>query len=284
MKSASAALVTLLTTSRQFFMADLYTFTLAGGTVLRYAAADADIRVGAYLFAGRGPLFKRGSTRVVLGVEVDSLDVTAFADDTHLVGGVPFLQAVTTGAFDGALLTVERAFMASWGDTSAGTIVLFSGRVAETTASRTEARLTVRSDIELLNIKMPRNLYQPGCVHTLFDAGCGLSKAALGVNTAVAAGSSPSVLACGLVQAAGHFDLGTVTFLAGLNAGVSRTVKRYVPGELTLSYPLPKAPGVGDVFTAYPGCDKRQDTCGAKFNNLINFRGFPYVPIPETAL
>lgn len=284
MKSASAALIALLSTQRQYFMADLYTFTLAGGTVLRFAAADTDIRVGATTFAGNGPLFSRGSTRVVLGIEVDSLDVTVAADDTHLVGGVPFLQAVTTGALDGALLTVERAFMAAWGDTSAGTIVLFSGRVAETTASRTEARLTVRSDLELLNIKMPRNLYQPGCVHTLFDAGCTLTKAAWAVATSTSANSTANVLNCGLVQAAGFFDLGTVTFTGGPNAGVSRTVKSYTPGVLALSYPLPKTPTLGDTFTAYPGCDKKQATCGTKFVNLGSFRGFPYVPVPETAL
>jgi uncharacterized phage protein (TIGR02218 family) len=284
MKSASAALVTLLSTQRAYFMADLYTFTLAGGAVLRYAAADTDIRVGATLFAGNGPLFTRGATRVVLGIEVDSLDVTVAANDTHLVGGVPFLQAVTTGAFDGALLTVERAFMATWGDTSAGASILFSGRVAETTASRTEAKLTARSDLELLNIKMPRNLYQPGCVHTLFNAGCALTKAAWAVNTATSSGSTASVLNCGLVQAAGYFDLGTVTFTGGPNAGVSRTIKSYTPGVLTLSYPLPKPPTLGDTFTAYPGCDKKQTTCGVKFVNLGSFRGFPYVPVPETAL
>jgi len=48
--------------------------------------------------------------------------------------------------------------------------------------------------------------------------------------------------------------------------------------------PLPFAPNAGDAFTAYPGCDKTQNTCTAKFNNLANFEGFPYVPAPETAI
>lgn len=40
----------------------------------------------------------------------------------------------------------------------------------------------------------------------------------------------------------------------------------------------------GDAFTIYPGCDKQQSTCSAKFNNLIHFRGFPYVPENSAAV
>mgnify|MGYP001362366032 CR=1 FL=1 len=265
-------------------MADLFTFTLVGGTVLRYANCDMDIKVGATVFSSGGPRFARGRTRVSIGVEVDTLDVTVYADDTHLVNGVPFLQACASGACDGASLTLERAFMASWGDTSPGTVILFAGRCAEMQISRHEARLTVRSDLELLNVQMPRNLYQPGCLYTLFDGGCGLIKSTWGVNSSAGGGSTSRVINCGLGQAAGYFDLGSVTFTGGPNAGVSRTVKSYTPGVLTLSYPLPATPGVGDGFTAYPGCDKTQATCNSKFSNQARFRAFPFTPTPETAL
>ena len=35
-------------------------------------------------------------------------------------------------------------------------------------------------------------------------------------------------------------------------------------------------PGDGLVVTA--GCDRRMATCGRKFGNTVNFRGFPHVP------
>ena len=41
MKPASAALIALLADSEQFIMADLYTFTLVGGSLLRYSAAPS---------------------------------------------------------------------------------------------------------------------------------------------------------------------------------------------------------------------------------------------------
>jgi uncharacterized phage protein (TIGR02218 family) len=32
------------------------------------------------------------------------------------------------------------------------------------------------------------------------------------------------------------------------------------------------------AFVIYAGCDKRFDTCRAKFANTLNFRGFPHMP------
>jgi len=34
----------------------------------------------------------------------------------------------------------------------------------------------------------------------------------------------------------------------------------------------------GDTFTVTAGCDKRFATCNGRFNNAVNFRGFPHIP------
>jgi len=62
--------------------------------------------------------------------------------------------------------------------------------------------------------------------------------------------------------------------------------KDYVTLELADAelVPVPIAPSAGDALTVYPGCDKQQSTCSAKFNNLQHFEGFPYIPTPETAV
>lgn len=39
---------------------------------------------------------------------------------------------------------------------------------------------------------------------------------------------------------------------------------------------------LGDVFVIYAGCDKRLETCRAKFANVANFRGFPHMPGNDT--
>ncbi|MGE3292612.1 MAG: phage BR0599 family protein, partial [Geminicoccaceae bacterium] len=37
-------------------------------------------------------------------------------------------------------------------------------------------------------------------------------------------------------------------------------------------------------FTIRAGCDKRMETCGAKFANTANFRGFPHIPGQDAVL
>jgi len=283
MKSASAELITLLSTARAFWMADLYSFTLVDGTVLRFTSADIDVVEGGRTFLHTGPIIKRSRTRVTLGTSVDSLDLQIIADAATLLSGQPWLQAISNGALDGAVVDLERAFSDTPGGTIAGTVLLFSGRVSDTTTESLTARVMVRSFMELLNTPLPRNLYQPPCGYSLYDTGCGVVRASYAVSGAVASGSTRQVINCALAQAAGYFDIGEVVFSSGANLGVRRTVKSYAPGVVTLAYPLPKDVAVSDSFTIYPGCDKRLETCTGKFANSARFRATPFVPTPETA-
>lgn len=291
MKPASAALQTLLA-SRQFYAADLYTFALAGGGTLRYTSGDRDITANGNLFASNGPRIDRKDNKAKchwkIGVAVDTLIFDAMPQASDLVNGQPFLAACVQGAFDGAELTLERAFMPSYGDTSAGTVVLFAGRVAEIDLGRAVATFTVNSHLELLNVQLPRNLWQPGCVNSLGDASCGVSLASFGVAGSAAAGSSASVVAASLGQATGYFDQGKIAFSSGANAGLARSIKSWAagaPGAIALLAPLPNAPQAGDAFTIYPGCDKTLGANGcAKFANTARFKGYPYVPTPDTAV
>lgn len=283
MRSASNALTEHLNSGQQFLVADLYTFTLVGGFVARYTGAEGSLTVGGNTFDGGSLIITRSRTRTVIGVEVDTLDLTIEALSTHLLNGTSWLQAMRGGALDGASVKLERLFMPTWGDTSLGTLLLFAGRVADMEVGRFSARLRVNSDLELLNVQMPRNLYQPGCLNTLFDGACGLTKSAFGIAGTVTSATLTQIN-CGLAQVAGYFDLGTITFNSGANVGVSRAVKQYQPGVFGLALPLLAAPAAGDTFTAYSGCNKRQDTCQSKFTNGANFRGFPYIPAPETVV
>ena len=80
----------------------------------------------------------------------------------------------------------------------------------------------------------------------------------------------------------GHAQ-GTLVFTSGVNNGASCGIKSAGAGVLALTYPLSALPAVGDTFMAYQGCDHTRATCAAKFNNLASFRGFPFVPPPQSA-
>lgn len=292
MKPTTSQLNALLAT-RQFIVADLYTITLIGGTVLYYTAGDTDITTGGhtYLAGGQtGPYFERmGGNKPKIkwhrGLAVDTMVFDILPKDATILG-IPFLTAVQQGYFDGANITLERAYMSTYG-TVVGTVILFVGRVADITCGRVFAKFTINSPLELLNQPMPRNLYQPGCINTLYDTACGLNQNSFDEGGAVASGSTVSLINTTLTAASGYYDLGKIKFTSGANDGLWRGVKAYVnssPDTISLIVPLPYTPATSDTFIIYAGCDKKQSTCSSKFSNLVNFRGFPYIPENSTAI
>ena len=284
MKVASPALIALLSSNDQFVMADLYTITLVGGMVLRYSAAATALSANGHTFA-LGPKFERSKTKVVIGTQVDELDVKIYPEPTDLIGGVPFLQAAWQGQLDGALLQLERAFMPTYGDTSPGTVVLFAGRISDIDCSRTGIDLKCRSHLELLNIQMPRRLWQSSCTHNFGDAMCQFNRSTMQVTFAAEPGSTQSQVATSVVpNPANLYVQGTLIGVTGANTGASRTVANMSAGwvyvKLAFLFPIL----VDDQFQLLPGCDRTLATCQNVFNNAIHFGGFPYIPTPETAV
>lgn len=296
-----AAVETLLA-SRQFNMAQLFQLSLIGGGSLYYTSCDVDLLlwdIGGITYgcggsAGVGPYFDRGDNKLKcrwkVGVEVDTLSFDVIPG-TSTINGQLFLSAIRHGVFDGAELTVSNAYWPQQAYQNPviplGLIIKFVGRIAEVDAGRSLATFSVNSHLELLNQNMPRNLWQSGCVNTLYDASCALNQAAFATGGTALTGSTSSSINATLAQVTGYFNLGIVTFTSGANNGVSRSVKAYTkgsPGTVTLISPFPNAPLNGDTFSIYPGCDKQQGTCMQKFNNVNNYRGFPFIPENSTAV
>lgn len=287
MKTASNDLVTLLNTSTQFVMCDLFTITTRFNEVLRYTSADCDVISGGNTFSSKGPLIKRGMTKVVLGLQVDSLDMAIYADSTHLLNGAPFIASAMSGALDGASIKLERAFLNAWdwpASTAVGSIIQFVGRVSDVDGTRTSLKITVKSDLELLNVKMPRVVFEPSCSRTLYDSGCGASRAAATITgRQIHGASTKTVLSLNLPEGASNtFDLGVIEFTSGANAGIARTVRTSSENAVRVAFPFPNTPAIGDTFKITKGCRKTMADCQNKHNNIIRFRGFPFVPAPET--
>lgn len=290
MKTATGGMVTLLNTGRQFFTADLYTITLYDGTILRYTSADIDLTIGANTFIsadpnGPAPIITRSRIKRSIGLQANTLTLEIKAYLQHTMFGIPWMQFIKNGGLDGARVLLEQFITDDWTNTSRGSIINFIGDVSDVSPSRTMAEVVVKDDLEKLNIKIPKEIYQPGCRWTLFDAGCGLNKTTFQLSRTVNAGSTTTrILTTSAGQAAGYFDSGYLFFTSGPNAGAQRTVRKWDGLGLDLALPLPFAPAAGNAFTIFPGCNKQQTTCQTKFNNLIRFGGQPFVPAPETAV
>ena len=245
MKAAGPELIALLFGADQFVMADLYTITLAGGSVLRYSGAPTALSANGYTFA-LGPKFERSKTKVVIGTQVDELEVKIYTEPTDLIGGVPFLQAAWRGQLDGALLQLERAFMPSYGDTSPGTVVLFAGRISDIECTRTGVDLKCRSHLELLNIQMPRRLWQSSCTHAFGDAMCQFDRSSMQVMFPAGPGSTQVQIATSVSPSPPSLYVqGSLVGVTGANAGSSRSVANMGDGWIyvKLAFLSPVLPG-----------------------------------------
>ena len=288
MKATTAPVLAAIAAARAapdaaLVFAECFTFTLASGTVLAWTNVDLPVTYNGVTFSATGPLVQGLKYKASVGLEVDKQQIVVAARPTDLISGAPALNAIRAGAFDGATVQRDRVFLTAIGGSVIGGVTLFHGRVSTVDAvGRTAAQITVASDLVILDYDMPRNLYSATCVHTLYDSGCGVIRGTYSANGTVGAGSTATLINTG-VAAAGHAQ-GSLVFTSGVNANVRATVKSAAPGvSLLLIYPLPSTPATGDAFTVAFGCDHTRGTCQSKFNNLANFRGFPFVPPPQIA-
>jgi uncharacterized phage protein (TIGR02218 family) len=296
-KPYSPRLLALLQTNANLFVADIYRFTLVDGSDLRYCAGDQDIMVNGLVYSAGGvqigPYFATQNSSAKMkwsvGTGTDTMTFEVIPGSA-LVGGAAFLVACKQGVFDGATLKVSRLFMPTYGDTRRGPIVLVVARVAEVDVGRSSVIFTVNTFLELLDQPFPRNLYQPGCVNNLGDTACGVNLGPLAVASIVTAGST-NVLINGNFTASpsGQFDQGKITFTSGALNGFSRTIKTAtagLPGSVSMLFPFPSAPTIGDTFSLFPGCNKSfSDTNGCpKFSNTARWRGTDKIPVGETAI
>ena len=201
------------------------------------------------------------------------------------------MQAVAAGLFDQSSVTIQTAYMSTYGDTTLGLETKYVGDIcAVKQLERGKAVFTVYDLLYRLSQPSPPNLYQGPCRHSLFNANCTLSVATFRVSGSVAAGSSNSLInLAAALGAIGNdplpYTLGVLTWSTGSNAGLSATVRlQNSTTQLLLDIPTFLPVQTGDSFTLLPGCNKTTGACLGKFNNLINFGGMPFSPVPEAAL
>ena len=287
MKEASERLKRLLIESQTFYIADLYRITLTDGTVLRYTATDISLTVGDERYT---PLaIERDGTTQTNDMSVDEMHLTIIVDkEQRLDSETTIMQAIVAGRFADAEVELHRLFSPQPFTMFTGRIdpdyalLWWLGRLNIERAGGITIEATVASMTELLNVKFPTHLYYPPCIYTLGDASCGVNVEKFRKRGTVTGGTR-SVIETDLSLANGHFAQGSITFTSGRNSGVTRTIRTNERGVITVVMPFYYLPDAGDAFNVLPACDKSMDCCKQRFDNLPHFRGYPFIPVPETA-
>ena len=194
------------------------------------------------------------------------------------------------GLFDNAEVETMHC---SWRTPSFGTFTVDKGNlgVIQWTADG------FRGDVQSHMRQLTRNIaftYTASCRHQLFSqfqpfkiGACTLNKASFTFPAAVASVVTDKLIftVTGLAQADGFCSAGTLTWTTGANAGTTSPVKKHTVGgnvQIELFLPTPHAIVAGDNFDITAGCDKTFGTCKNKFNNVVNFGGFPHIQVEVT--
>jgi uncharacterized phage protein (TIGR02218 family) len=229
------------------------------------------------------------------GLSVDNMEAVAFLESEKIVE-----QEILGGKFDGSTVDI---FLVNYDDLSMGRLWLAKEWVLGQFEIRDNAfTVEIRGKAQHLqqNICEP---YTPYCRADLGDARCGIDlDDSLGTYRDEGAVTSVttqriSFIDTSLITSAADVDryrFGLLTWytpgsgdvFTGENGGYQMEVKSFDPGtgKFTLFQPMPYDIGVGDEFSVTFGCDKSKPTCKTRFDNILNFRGEPFIPGYDRAL
>ncbi len=188
---------------------------------------------------------------------------------------------ILDGRWDNAEVELWRVNWASPGQR----VLMRCGAIGQIRRGRLAFVAEVRSLTHVLGQTVGRT-FQATCDAALGDGRCGVDlddPAYRGTGEVVAILRDRAFIASGLGGFAdGWFGLGALDWTSGANAGRRAEVLMHEKAASIVTLTLLEAPvrplSEGDGFIIRAGCDKRLDTCRAKFGNVANFRGFPHIP------
>lgn len=246
------------------------------GTTIRVTRYPLD------LVMSNGQVYQSGSGFDFTGYEsaagfspsaIDLEGILGFAGVTR--------EAVATGVFDNARAYLfATSFLAPVEDYEPITASLL-GKAALTDDGY---RIEEMGLADALNQSVGRT-YSAACDKTFGGqefTGC---KVALGpitvTGTLTAVASDQQFTDASRAEAADYFAYGTIRFTSGANAGLKPLeIRQHMAGGVIQTFePFYYVPVVGDAYEMIPGCRKRLSDCKDKWNNVVNFGGFPYAPV-----
>ncbi|MTD99673.1 DUF2163 domain-containing protein [Paracoccus sp. YIM 132242] len=248
----------------------------ADGMVLGFTDHDAVLTFDGIRFRPDHGMSARALVQAT-GLSVDNSEAEGALSDDAITE-----RDVLAGRWDGAAV---KMWEVDWTDPSARRLV-FAGSLGEIARSQGAFRAELRGLSEPLNAARGR-VFHPRCSARLGDGRCKLSLSGetFTAEAAIAEVEDGRILRFSGFPAyeAGWFERGRLLVLGGGAEGLGATVKNdtALPGggrEIELWQALGIAPVAGDRVRLVAGCDKRAVTCREKFDNFLNFRGFPHLP------
>lgn len=275
-------------------LAMLWKVVRQDGTVYGFTTHDQDITYLSTLYAaGSGMTNTANASKA--DATVDNLEVTGFLQSDSITEA-----DVRSGLWDNAVISI---YVVNYNDLTQGDCKLRSGSTGEIKMANGVFTAEIRGLTQQLTTVIGQ-LYGPLCRAELFSnpgAGadpidvnshylCMLNAATYRQSGSVASSANAVTIvpASGLLMTgsttpsnpapSGWFSDGIIHFTSGVLNNYTFEIKTYDGTTLIMYLPLPYQPAASDTFTIEPGCAKNTGDCHSKFNNILNFRGEPFIP------
>jgi uncharacterized phage protein (TIGR02218 family) len=245
------------------------------GVVLGFTDHDENLSFGGTLFrAGTG--FEGTEIETRFGLAATGSELHGALSDESISE-----HDLVSGKYDAARVEL---FLIDWSNVE-NRILQRSGDIGEVRREGSAFAVEIRGLAHQLDQERGR-IFAGSCDANLGDARC---KIDLNDPLYKCEGEIANVQGASLFAASGldefehdWFTRGKLVWNSGANEGVAVEVKAHRTEESVTTLSLWQTPSnaisAGDTFIVTAGCDKRFETCRAKFANTMNFRGFPHLP------
>jgi len=244
---------------------ELYHIWVEGGNHWRYTSGDSVVTYNGDIYTPA--TLQRGGIRYDEKLGTMSLSITAaFIHE-------PVIQFLAANHTDVIWIQLMKLFRDQAPYEASN---LFTGTVKSVAIKGVQGTVTCTGFEYFLKRNIPRKTYSPSCNSFLFEA----DQCMLNASVYAFAATLTSISSDGTViqsdefatKPDGWFTLGSVS--VGRD---KRMIIKHIGDTIHLRTRIFIA--VGSMVTAYPGCTGSIEMCYAKFNNIVNFRGFPMIPI-----
>lgn len=202
------------------------------------------------------------------GLDADTMDV-AGALTSAAIGEADLLA----GRWDGArvsLFAVDWTGAAGRVDLGAGTIGAVETRDGAFTAELRGASAALDAPVV--------EETSAGCRAALGDARCRVPLAPRRRHARIVAADEAVLTVDAGEPSVNAYGGGVLRWIGGANSGLESAIAVSDGAAVTLRAAPPLAVAAGDLIELIEGCDKTLATCRARFANVANFRGEPYLP------
>ena len=189
------------------------------------------------------------------------LTITVLYDNPFVVAALPAPQPATVTVF---------------GELEEGTwATIWKGRMVGLSMKSMEAEIQTENLLSAMARMGNTSKYQLNCRHVLYGAGCNANPVTYKFAGTVDGIDDATLTVTGLNgEDDGYYTGGYVK----IGAYIYRSIVDHTGDDIELFSAIPGL-ALTTAIDVFPGCDHAKTTCQSKFGNLLNFGGFPYLPI-----